>query len=282
MSCIKVTFFGQGRDKSRNEKLLWQSTGFAYFDNDKNKAAFKLSIPDNLLESTLNREGIYWSVVFTVSFNNNHFKRQFEIPVFKTGEQSNINLDSKNHPVSKDYASELINDVTEFSKDHHTYKLNFPNFRIFQTFIFTGFFVGASLLSLAFYSISYQELPILFSMVTFLFGSIFIGVSLFEGFYSLKVELSPTKITSMHKWLGITFKKVNVSKEFIHNFLVQDYVSLYKEHGKHTAYYKIVVVDNNNKKTTIAIRLKSTITAEQMKSFFINYYKLEKHIKSLA
>jgi hypothetical protein len=276
LTCIKVRYTGSGKNRSRQEQLIWQSTGFAFIDESNRKnAQFKIDIPSDLEESSLSIEGFQWTVVSTVSYDDHHFIRQFNIPVYKTAERSSVAVDSKSHPDAKKHASELINDVTEFTKNGNEYTLNFPNFRILRLSVVLGILLGGGVLSFTIYSIFNEFLPLMLTIIFGLIGTIFFGLAIFEGFYTLRVHLKPEEIIAEHKWLGIPFKTNHIAKTVLKSFSIGDYVQSNTNNGKHTAYYKISALQTHGKPGAVAIRLKNMATAEQMKHFFELYYKLE-------
>lgn len=280
LSCIKVSYSNSSEGKNRKETLVWQSTGFAFIEERwRKEAQFKLEIPSNLPASTLTREGYLWTVISTVSYDNHHFERRFEIPVFKTGEKSILEIDSKAHTAAKEYASELINEVTEFAQQGDEYTLNFPNFRILKISLFFGLVIGTALLGLSIYSILYEFLPFMLSAIFGFIGFVFFGLAGFEAFYTLKVQLSPKAILVNPKWLGIPFITKKIPRSTIKNFTIGDYVRSDTNDGKHTAYYKVSAIDIHNKSTAVAIRLKNKETAEQMKHFFETYFSLDEKVE---
>lgn len=277
LSCIKVTYRGSGEDSSRNEELLWQNSGFAYLDNNQLKSAkFRLDIPADLNASGSSTEGIHWNMVSTVSCPNHHYSRLYEIPVFKTAEKSTISINSQEHPDAKNYAFQLINDVTEFIKKGEEYILTFPKFRMLRAPLFFAFLLGGGLLTLSINSFVEDYLPFLFSIGIGFFGVIFLGISITEGLYSLKVYLTPNKINVEHKWMGITLKTNHIAKKAIQEFTIDPYIRSTNNMGHHTAHYKISAVNHQGGKITVAIRLKHMATAEQMTDFFEKYFMLNK------
>ncbi len=275
LSSIKVSYSGAGDDKSRSEDLMWQKSGFAYLNQSTLKQGeFKLKIPALLEETSLSREGTHWTVVATVSFDKHHFSRLFQIPVYKTEQNSLVEVDSSTHPAAKSYAAELINDVTEFAQTGNQYSLQFPNFRILKSSILLGILIGGGLLTGAVFNFINEDLPLLFTIMFFFFGFIFFGLALFEGFYTLKVHLKPEKLITQHRWMGIPIKKRSYLKEDIKSFTIGDYVRSNTNNGRHTAYYKISILDRKNESSAVAIRLKNRATADQMIHFFNTYYQL--------
>lgn len=273
LNCIKITYSGSGDNRSKKETLIWQNTGFAYLQNKE--VSFKLEIPSGLEETSLHTEGIHWRADITVSYNNHHFDRQFQIPVYETGQLSSVELNSEQHPAAAEHASELINEVTEFAKEGENYVINYPNFRVFRNSLILGFLIGGAILTGCVFSIINDALPTMMICIFAFIGSVFFGLSTFELFYTLSVELSPDELNSVHKWLGIPIKKLRFSKQEIHQFKLGDYVRFNASGGKHSAYYKVVLESMPGKTNAVAIRLRNKATAEQMKDFFDKYYQLE-------
>ncbi|HET8860842.1 hypothetical protein [Marivirga sp.] len=272
LNCVKVTI-SSGDDKSRRETLLWQTSGFVYLNKDLKSGQFRFDIPSELKPSDLTRQGIHWYVVSTISYDNGHFERQFEVPMYETSKKSSISMASEEHPEAKRFAIELINDVTEFTEKESGYTLRFPNFRILKTFLVFGSLLGGGLLALVYFNLQDQFLPFLFNIGFGFIGAIFFGLAIFEGFYTLKVDLEPGGIKVYHKWLGIPFKIKSIVKNEMAEFKIGPYLNSDTNSGKHTAYHKVSLI-YNGKKTAVAIRLKNKATAQQMKDFFDRYYKL--------
>lgn len=273
LSCIKVTI-SSGGDKNRKETLLWQTTGFAFLNENSKRGEFRFDIPSGLKPSDLTRQGIHWNVVSTISYDNAHFERQFDVPVYNTAKESTITVDSEAHPEAKKHAFELINDVTEFTEINEGYILKFPNFRILKTFLVFGSILGAGLLTIVYFNLREEFLPFLFNIGFGFIGAIFFGIAIFEGFYTLKVTIEPAKIQVNHKWLGIPFKLKTIAKSEIQEFKIGPYLNSDTNRGKHTAYHKVSLL-YNDKNIAVAIRLKNKATAQQMKGFFDSYYNLK-------
>ncbi|QCK15800.1 DUF3592 domain-containing protein [Mangrovivirga cuniculi] len=274
LTCVKVEYSGSGKNRKKRKTLLWETTGFAYLSMRKNEAKIRLEIPDHLKESSISSTGIHWNAICTVSYDDDHFSRHFKIPVYRTNENSSIDVDSKNHPDTKKHASELINEVTEFTKRGEEYLLRFPALRILKKQVAIGLAIGAALLGAVIVSILYGSIPIIMLLFMSFFGLIFFGLAAFEGGYTLYVILSPHKITTEHKWLGRSFKNKNIPASSIHKINIEDYTRTSSNERGLISYYKITVADETDKNTAIAIRLKARSTAEEMKSFFENYYKI--------
>jgi hypothetical protein len=272
LSCIKVTI-STGNGKNRRETLLWQTTGFVYLNENRKHGQFRLNVPSELKSSHLTRQGIHWNIVSIISYDNGHFERQFDIPVYETVQKSTIALDSEEHPQAKQFAFELINDVTEFTEKEGGYTLRYPNFRILKAFLVFGLLFGGGLLALVYFNFKDPFLPFLFNIGFGFIGAIFFGIAIFEGFYTLKVDMQAEKVKVDHKWLGISFKVRTISRNEISEFKIGPYLNSDTNDGKHTAYHKISLV-YNGKKTAVAIRLKNNTTAKQMKDFFDRYYNL--------
>ncbi|WP_375580801.1 hypothetical protein ABWH96_07225 [Marivirga tractuosa] len=272
LNCIKVTI-SSGSNKNRRETLLWQTSGFVYLNKDSKSGQFRFDIPSELKPSDLTRKGIHWHVVSTISYDNGHFERQFEVPMYETSKKSSISVASEEHPEAKRFAIDLINDVTEFTEKESGYTLRFPNFRILKTFLVFGSFLGGGLLALVYFNLQDQFLPFLFNIGFGFIGAIFFSIAIFEGFYTLKVDLEPEKIKVCHKWLGIPFKIKSILKDEMAEFKIGPYLNSDTNSGKHTAYHKVSLICNE-RKTAVAIRLKNRATAEQMKDFFDQYYNL--------
>lgn len=273
LNCVKVTI-SSGSNKSRRETLLWQTSGFVYLNEDLKSGQFRFDIPLRLKPSDLTRQGIHWHVVSTISYDNGHFERQFEVPLYETYSKSSISVASEEHPEAKRFAVELINDVTEFTETESGYTLRFPNFRILKPFLVFGSLLGGGLLTLVYYNLQDQFLPFLFNIGFGFIGVIFLGIVIFEGFYTLKVDLEPGKIKVNHKWLGVPFKIKKIVRNDLTEFIIGPYLNSDTNSGKHTAYHKVSLI-YNRKKTAVAIRLKNKATAQQMKDFFDRYYKMD-------
>jgi len=272
LNCLRISQTGN-ETSDYKESLVWQTTGFAYVNEDFKGANFRFDIPEDLKPSSLTRRGIHWNVVSVVSYDNEHFTRQFQIPVYETNQKSQLTIDSKEHPQTKKHAFELINDVTEFREDDDTYQLKFPNFRILKPFLTLCFLLGLGLLIAVFYNLQFESLPLLFNVFAGFFGIIFLSVAMIEGLYTLRVQLKPEQIIANHSWFGIPIKSQIIDKSDIEEFKIGDYLGLNNGSGRHRAYYKISVIYKKGYETNVAIRLKNITTAEQMKRFFERFYK---------
>ena len=273
LNCLRLTESGSGDNRSTSEKLLWHTTGHDFVDSKDVK--FRVEIPGNQEETSLTHLGIHWRAEITISFNDDHFHRQFEIPVFLTAEKSSIELDSSKHPAAKEHASELINDVTEFTKEGDNFKILFPMFRIQRVSLFFMGLIGAGILTFCAYNILHQALPIAFTIIFGLIGLAFFGIAIYEAFLSIKLYLEPNQLSAQLKWMGIPVKSMTVQKDNIFMLQIGDYIGLNEKGGKHISYHKITLINKQNEKIPVAIRLRNLSTAEQMKQFFESYYEIK-------
>lgn len=92
LACVYTYVSGSGKNRSRAERVQWGERGNAGVTSlgDRLRLSFCFDVPDNLPEADIKQSGDYyfWRLTFTADIAGADLNRQFNIPVFKTGERS--------------------------------------------------------------------------------------------------------------------------------------------------------------------------------------------------
>lgn len=92
LECVYTYVSGSGKNRSRRERIEWGERGNAGVASlgDRLRLSFCFDVPDNLPQADIKQSGDYyfWRLTFTADIAGADLNRQFNIPVFKTGERS--------------------------------------------------------------------------------------------------------------------------------------------------------------------------------------------------
>jgi hypothetical protein len=91
LSCINSYVTGVGKNRSRHEKLVWQDSGYAVVHPAIHgiRLQFRFEVPDGLPESEAHGDNYHlWRLTVRGEMAGVDLDRNFEIPVYRTGEKS--------------------------------------------------------------------------------------------------------------------------------------------------------------------------------------------------
>lgn len=265
LNCIYQYQSGSGKNRETNEDLIWQAEGLAQINPlaAGTKISFRFDIPPGLPASEPDSsEYHYWRLDIDNSVLG--FSRNFEIPVYATGEKSrHIAQDAEDHPRMQSIHEALIDEISDLEQIPGGVRLYFPMMRNPSTSL-AFVVVGAAFASGGGFMASVGDAPLLFLIA---FGGL--GVLLFlSGLYrllnSLKVELDREGLRAQRFWLGISLSSTQSSRADILHLIIKESYSSQSDNGKHQAVYCIKAVLRSGKQITVADSLRGRATAVRM------------------
>jgi hypothetical protein len=93
LTCVNSYVSGSGKSRSRKESVQWQDTQWlpASSGSDGSRLSFRFDVPDNLSESDAQKTGdsyYLWRLNVKAELPGTDIDRDYEIPVYSTGEES--------------------------------------------------------------------------------------------------------------------------------------------------------------------------------------------------
>lgn len=112
LECVYSYVSGTGKNRSRRESIKWVEEGAPQIENAMQgvRLGFRFDVPENLPEADVKQSGAYhfWRLSVKADIPGVDLNRQFNIPVFATGETS--------HSVSYDVSAQVAEHKREVSE----------------------------------------------------------------------------------------------------------------------------------------------------------------------
>ncbi len=259
---------GSGKERKRQESLVWQSEGFAYAKTRGNKTRLSIlfNVKDDLPSSEVPDDSYHlWRLKVEAQLPGYDFKRSYEIPVFKqTDTKAEISRRLHDlcveHPEAESYREREIENILNIHQIPGGIELYYPAFKKI------GGKLGALLIGAIFTGIGLavggQNGAIIFAVVFPLIGIPIAMWGLYRLLVSLRVRIDVNKIETIKKLLGVKIggKKV-LRSELKHLSLKKGHSS--SANGEHTVYYKILAITLSGDSIVIGYNLMGRQVAEQ-------------------
>ncbi|UTF60002.1 DUF3592 domain-containing protein [Gilvimarinus sp. DA14] len=263
LQCLHSYYTGSGKNRKRRESMVWQSEGIAQTSRSAHgtRVEWLFEVDEGLPESEPpgNRYHL-WRVNIKCELPGADFDRNYEIPVFATGDKAQqlgaITVSSQ-HPEMAQQREQLLEDLFDIRQVPGGVILHYPAFRNLSTML-----------------------------VLILMGAIFSGIGLwldadgfpewifaliglpmfFGGLYSLcsslDVRIDRTELITRRRILGLSLgNKHTPRSEITKLFIDESYSS--STGNKHTTYYKIKAELRSGGKKTISHSLPGRELAQE-------------------
>lgn len=204
---------GSGKNRSRHERVEWQDSGFARVERSANgvKVLFRFAVPEGHHESEEHSNSYYlWRLNLKSELPGVDLDRDFEIPVYKTGEHARrITVDSSNE-VPQGIPKLSAEALLPLRREGVGMVLYYPMLRrpgrALGGIIFGGIFAGVGLFlwgEAARTSGMLYFMAGVFSLVGW--GIVMAGI--YSALNSLRIELDGRKISVVRNVLAIPIKR---------------------------------------------------------------------------
>jgi len=229
LECVYSYITGSGKNRSRRENIKWAEEGHPRVQGSGQgtELSFRFDVPDKLPESDVEQTDAYhfWRLSVSADIKGVDLNRQYNIPVFKTGQSSRFLHHDVSAQVSKtrEKESEAVKisiaqgnfDLPGLSRAMRLedqggqINLSFPMFRNKTLTIFAAIFAGGfgfasySMISMALESGGLGILITLFC-IPFLLVAIFAAIAVvYLAFNNLVVQIKPDRISVTRRLLFI-------------------------------------------------------------------------------
>ena len=239
LECVYSYMSGSGDDRKRRETIKWAEEGRPLVKNAGRGVdlVFRFDVPDTLPEADIKKTNAYhyWRLTAKAVLQGIDLNRQYDIPVFNTGEESRFARHDLSEQIEKhkEQQSEVVKNsiaLGDFdmpgllrsmrsSTQGDALTMVFPMFRnkalTFLVSIFSvGFgFASYSIMGSAFEQGGWGVLMGLFGLPFFLVALIATVVMVYLLFNNLRVDITPQTVTILRRllFIPILHRQINVS-----------------------------------------------------------------------
>ncbi len=253
LSCVYSYMTGSGKDRKRSERVEWSAEGYAQAEpaGRGSRLSFRFDVPDGLPASEPAAERYHlWRLNLSSTGTPHEIDRNFELPVFATGETSReLRQDSASHPLAREERDERIYAVMDMQQTADGVALDFPtgrNLGFNSVFALMGLlFLGGGLFA------GHLGAPLLLVIVFCVVGG---GIAL-GGLYALlnrlEVRLGPQAIHTRRSLLGVVIRKSSTPTSQVRTLRIHRTGSM-TSGSKHRVYHAIRAHLVNGKTVTVA------------------------------
>ena len=273
LACIHSYLSGTGNNRSRKERTTWQDEGYAQVNPGASAVniTFCFDVPENLPASQEFSDSYYlWRLTLESEMEGVDLNRSFEIPVFKTAQQSEQFNFKSPELVPAGVTRTTAESLLPLKQSGSIIELYYPMFRnplgSFSGVVFGGIFVAVGLFL-------WQQAQIEGGMLYFMasvFGLIGFGVvwaGIFSALNSIQIKFDGMNLHYRHKFLFFTIKDKKIPYTDITNIDSRGSGSG-KRGGKHKITYT-VFAQARGKKYTLA----ESITSASKKDLVVQYFE---------
>lgn len=292
LECVYSYMSHSGKNRSRKETIKWAEEGSPRAESTAKGVAlvFRFDVPDNLPEADVKQKDAYhyWRLTVKAVIQGVDLVRQYNIPVFKTSEESRyirhdisaqvIEHKAQQSEVTKNSIALGDFDLPGLSRSMHTstqgddLTLVFPMFRnkalTFITGIFAGSFgfVSYSTIQMALEQGGWGLMMALFSLPFFLVALIASIAMIYLLFNNLRVEITSGTITVLRRLLFIPILQRQLNISDISHLSVKRSGSTGQGVDK-IEHFKLQLHDNSGKSLTLA----EDLDGKDVATHFCNY-----------
>jgi hypothetical protein len=292
LECVYSYMSGSGENRRRKETIKWAEEGLPRTESTAKGVAlvFRFDVPDNLPEADIKQKDAYhyWRLTVKAVIQGVDLVRQYDIPVFRTGEESryirhDISAQVVEHMAQKSEATKNSIALGDFdlpglSRSMRTrtqgddLTLFFPMFRNKALTFFAGVFAGGfgfasySMIAMAVEQGGWGFMMVLFGLPFFLVALIASMAMIYLLFNNLRVDITSGTVTVLRRLLFIPILHRQLDVGDISHLSVKRSGSTGQGVDK-IEHFKLQLHDNAGKSLTLAEDLDSKDVA----THFCNY-----------
>ncbi len=275
---------GSGKNRSRNEKAKWQDKQVAHTESGfkGTRLSFRFDVPEGLTESDADQSADdyhIWRLNLKADLPGVDIDRDYEVPVYTTGEQSR-HISARAVDGARKQTDQMDDLAVRSAVQLHSgiggKEMLFPAGRNIGP-AFVGLLVGAVFSGIGWYVIVEEGLSI--------FGGIFAAAGLLAilgSFYavlnSLQVIKDATELKTVRRILGIPIKRRRIRyAELVR--LSKDSSFQSQSGKKHVVHYSIYAEDSRGQKIVVGEGFKGDSQANAAIRFLIREFRLTPQIE---
>lgn len=265
LQCIHSYVTGSGKNRNRHESIIWQSNGLAHSKPAPAGGTLLVicfDVPNDLPVSETASDSYHlWRLELNADLPGVDMHRQFEIPVFATGDKSRTAPPlSTTHSQLHEEREAKIEAVANIEQIPGGVRMHYPMLRSLGSnligLVVGVFFAGAGVLMHL-----ESDAPAMMVWIFTLLGSIVTLFCLKQLFTSLHVELDHNGLISKRYWLGIPTGHDQIARTDISKLQIITNYSTQSSKG-YQEVCSIIALTRNGKKIPIAMNLQGRDTAQ--------------------
>lgn len=292
LECVYSYMSGSGDNRSRRESIKWAEQGRPKIDSASRGVmlSFRFDVPENLPEADIEQKGAYhfWRLSVKADISGIDLNRQYNIPVFATGESARFvrhdisakaaELKARESEVAKTAIASGNLEIDGLSRAMKTaikgseIQLYFPMFRNKVLTAFAAIFAGG--FGFASYSMASMVAEGgLFGIFMTIFGLPFFLVAILAGIATIYLPLNNLQVTInlqgvkiLRRLLFLPILKRQLKRSEIDHLSIKRSGSTGQGVQK-IEHYKIVLHDKRQRRMTLA----EDIDGEDIASHFCDY-----------
>ncbi len=298
LECVHSYMSGSGEDRKRRETIKWAEQGQPKVESSGKgvRLGFRFDVPDNLPEADVEQTDayIFWRLTVKAEIEGTDLDRQYNIPVFNTGEMSRYaqhDLSAKISERKQQQSEEVKNSIAcgnfnvpgltramQFSQQGNEIIMVFPMFRNKILIVFAGIFAaGFSFASFSMGGSMFDEgayaLFITLFSLPFILGAVLASIAtVYLMFNNLYVHIGPDGVSVLRRLLFIPVLHRQLAKSDISHLSIKRTGSTGEGVDK-IEHFKILLHDKAKNRVTIA----EDLDGEDVATHFCDY--LSRHLR---
>lgn len=251
--------------ESRREAARWQRTQQVTAVGG-GTIEFRFDVPEGLAESDTDTSGSYhvWRLHVLGDMDGPDFDRDYELPVFATGKQSE-RVDTRGIEAAESdqqrFDDEALDRLVRTERAGIYGDTVFPSGRRPQVWL-VGILFGLVFASIGYLLMSHPEGSLFIGIVFGGVGGIIALASIYSAGVSLRVSRDGGTVIARSRWLGIPLGSSRVDLTKILYFRADQTMSS-QSGGRHTVYYALYLVDEEGE-ARVGMRLRGHNEVEAM------------------
>jgi hypothetical protein len=300
LECVYSYISGSGKNRSRRENIKWAEEGHPRVQGSARgtELSFRFDVPDNLPEADVEANDAYhfWRLSVNANIRGVDLKRQYIIPVFKTGRNSRFLRHDISAQVLKTRKQESeaakisiaqgnfdlpgLSRAMRLEDQGGQINLSFPMFRNKTLTIIAAIFAGGfgfasySMIGMALESGGFGILLALFC-IPFLLVAIIAAIAVvYLAFNNLSVQIKPDQVSVTRRLLFFPVFSRLLNTRDITRLSIKRSGSTGQGVDK-ILHFKLMAHDNNGKTVTIAEDLDGEDVAAHFRDYIARRLNLE-------
>ena len=265
VSCLRKTYSGSGKNRRINEHLIWEGNTLAkhFAHGISNGLEFCVDVPEGLPESDIDKHDSWHEWRVEVESPDIKLKRTFEIPVYRTSQQSTVKYKAPKQWVDNRNQVNLNNSLP-LQEQGNEIRVHYPMFykpalKLIVA-ISGGFMLGIV-------STFRDEMPAFVFWVMCIAGSLMLIFSLKGLLSSLTVVLKNRMLNVSTGLLGIFTKNQQIP--FTDIATIQKKETMRSQSGnQHTVYFSVFASLHTGEKLNLAKHIEGEDVAEMIEDYF--------------
>ncbi len=300
LECVYSYVSGSGDNRSRRESIKWAEQGRPQVESAGQgvNLAFRFDVPEGLPEADVEQTGAYhwWRLSVAAEVDGIDLNRQYNIPVFRTGETSrSVNHDISAHVLKEkiqasdearnaiaqgDFSLSGLSRAMRFSDEAGEIRMSFPMFRNKVLTVIAAIFAGGfgfasySMLGMAFKGGAFGLFTGLFSVPFVLVALLAAMATIYLPLNNLHVRIRGSQVSVLRRLLFIPVFWRRLSATELSYLTIKRTGSTGQGADK-VEHFKLLAHDRNGSRVTLAEDLDGEDVAGHFRDYLARRLNVE-------